>query len=359
MLGNGFGAFGSCSTFTVGDHPCAVAVSDLDGDEDPDLVVANWSDNSVSVLMGTGGGNFSNHTDYAVGEGPSSVVVEDLNGDGDPDLAVANQESDDVSIMLGNGSGSFTCLATFPAGNGPSGIAVADINGDSIPDLAVSDSVGDDVSVLIGEGDGTFSPGGSYGAGNSPSSVAIADLNCDGIQDLATANCLSTTISVLLGYGDGSFAPCTNYGYGAGDGPRPIAVEDLNADGAPDVAVANGYSYTVSVLLNRSTPPTGVEDGPDVYVSGSALLQNVPNPFNPVTTISFIVPANTVDAEIGIYNVSGRLVRRWDWQNPDEGLNSIVWDGRDESGRQTGSGVYFYRLVMDGLVESKKMTLLK
>jgi hypothetical protein len=89
----------------------------------------------------------------------------------------------------------------------------------------------------------------TFDAGSLPVSVAIADLNADGRPDLAVANAASNTVSVLLGNGDGTFA--TNADFGTGAHPSCVAIADLNADGRPDLAVANWDSSTVSVLLGN------------------------------------------------------------------------------------------------------------
>src|SRR5262249_24953246 len=75
---------------------------------------------------------------FDVGSYPRSVAVGDFNGDGTPDLAVANYYSNNVSVLLGNGDGSFQPARNFAAGTRPDSVAVADLNGDGIPDLAVA-----------------------------------------------------------------------------------------------------------------------------------------------------------------------------------------------------------------------------
>jgi hypothetical protein len=89
----------------------------------------------------------------------------------------------------------------------------------------------------------------SFDTGTKPWSVAIADLNADGRPDLAVANQGSNTVSVLLGNGDGRFLAKTDFG--TGGSPRSVAIGDLNGDGRPDLAVANQGSNTVSVLLGN------------------------------------------------------------------------------------------------------------
>ncbi len=86
---------------TVGDQPRSLAVADINGDGNLDLVVTNENDNIVSVLLGDGSGGFSAATPVTVGAEPRSIAVADLDGDGDLDLAVANFFDDNVSVLLG------------------------------------------------------------------------------------------------------------------------------------------------------------------------------------------------------------------------------------------------------------------
>ena len=72
------------------------------------------------------------------GQVPYSVAVGDFNGDGQPDLAVANYFSDNVSVLLGNGDGTFQAAVNFAAGTSSCSVAVGDFNGDGKADLAVA-----------------------------------------------------------------------------------------------------------------------------------------------------------------------------------------------------------------------------
>jgi hypothetical protein len=75
--------------------------------------------------------------------------VGDFNVDGWPDMAVANYSSNDVSVLLGNGDGSFQGARSFGAGGTPVYVAVGDFNCDGWPDLAVANHDCDTVSVLV------------------------------------------------------------------------------------------------------------------------------------------------------------------------------------------------------------------
>ena len=100
-------------------------------------------------------------------------------------------------------------------------------------------------------------------------------------------------------------------------------------------------------------------DVPDVAPMQHGLRQNVPNPFNPKTTIRYEVPAGGGHVTIEVYDVSGRLVTTLVDGLESEGEQSIMWDGTDANGEQMATGVYFYRMNAEGVESSKKMLLLK
>ena len=87
------------------------------------------------------------------------------------------------------------------------------------------------------------------------------------------------------------------------------------------------------------------------------LNQNYPNPFNPSTVISFGLPQAT-NWTLRIYNITGALVREFSGAG-DAGTVEVTWDGLADTGAQTASGIYLYKLEAGGFADSKKMILLK
>lgn len=91
------------------------------------------------------------------------------------------------------------------------------------------------------------------------------------------------------------------------------------------------------------------------------LMHSRPNPFRPASgsiTISFSLP-KAEHAEVQIFDVTGRLVRNLADRNFAGGDNLISWDGRDEAGKEVGSGVYFYRLKTGSFEKSRRLTVLR
>jgi len=117
-----------------------------------------------------------------------------------------------------------------------------------------------------------------------------------------------------------------------------------------------------NLVVGRIIDWFGIETSiraPEVVPPEVLLAQNAPNPFNPITTISFELPKPTI-VNLGIYDLSGQLVRILiDGRTIEAGRNERIWNGRDATGRTAAAGVYFYRLEAGDFIETKKMVLLK
>jgi hypothetical protein len=247
FLGNGDGTFGVKTDFSTGNGPIAVATGNFNADSNLDIVVANQTDDTVSILLGNGDGTLAAKQDFPVGKNPVSVVVADFNGDAKSDLAVANQNDNTISILLGNGDGTFQPQTTIATAAAPTQIIAGDFNADGKADIAVVNQNANTVSVFLGKGDGTFFDRTDYATGAGPIALAAGDLNGDGITDLAVVNKIDDTVSVLLGNGDGSFGLQTPFQ--TTTSPDSIVLADFNADGRPDLAVAEQGSNSVSIIL--------------------------------------------------------------------------------------------------------------
>ncbi len=99
--------------------------------------------------------------------------------------------------------------------------------------------------------------------------------------------------------------------------------------------------------------------GEEVISHELALYQNHPNPFNPMTDISFTLPREE-EVSLRIFDLSGRLVRTLVQQDRlAAGLHRITWNGRNDRDRLVPSGVYFYRLDFGDQVQTKRMMLVR
>jgi hypothetical protein len=89
-------------------------------------------------------------------------------------------------------------------------------------------------------------------------------------------------------------------------------------------------------------------------------LSNYPNPFNPETTISFSVTQNSDFVTIDIFNIKGQKINSLVNEQLLKGEHSITWNGEDELSKTVSSGVYLYKLKVNGKIEAvKKCMLLK
>lgn len=96
----------------------------------------------------------------------------------------------------------------------------------------------------------------------------------------------------------------------------------------------------------------------DAHLTDFSLYQNYPNPFNPSTTIEYFV-TEQANVKINLYNVTGELVSKLVNQTQEIGLYSIKWDGRDDSGNELSTGIYFYQMQVGKNIQTKKMILLR
>jgi hypothetical protein len=252
LLGKGDGTFWGRTDFPVADGPTRVALGDLNGDGKLDIVASSRSgyygaSGTVSVLLGKGDGAFATNVDYAAGIQPYSVALGDLDGDGQLEIIVLDFDptgSEVLSVLPGNGDGTFATRVSYPSPSGDlRSMALGDLNADGRVDVVVVGS--DVVDVLLGKADGTLASLVEYrAAGLDPGSAALGDLDGDGQLDLVTAGSYASTMSILLGTGDGKLAPKSDYAARAAS----VALGDLDADGNLDLVGVSGLG-TVDVLL--------------------------------------------------------------------------------------------------------------
>jgi hypothetical protein len=263
--------------FATGNTPTSVASGDFNHDGILDLVVTNFSDNTVSVLLGKPDGTFASQQTYPTGNSPMSIVVADFNGDGILDLAVLNANcipsrlGEDcgggwISLLIGRGDGTFQPGANYAVGSAgypptPTLVA-ADFNGDGFPDLAVNNGADKTVSVLMNNGAGGLLDQVVYAVPNGANSIALGDFNGDHKIDIGATG---TTMSVLPGKGDGTFQPPI----ASGDPGGMLVVGDFNHDGKLDVATV-GSSYLTVMLGNGDgtfTPISNTTTADSIYVA--------------------------------------------------------------------------------------------
>jgi hypothetical protein len=227
----------------------ALAVGDLDGDGQSDLVGIDRFVGSIAVWKVRADGSIGAPTRYALpGSRTNAVVLADVNGDGKVDVVAATaDESNQEVVSVLNGRGDGTLDAARPVNvSTPSGVfgaqvvnlVAADLRGNGRPDI-----VGSNGLVMLNDGSGNFTQGGwAFAASTATSAfgpnLAVADFDEDGKLDVVVNNGL--TIDIQLGRGDGSFRAGRRYA--SNDSVGYMTATDLDGDGHVDlyVGLANG-----------------------------------------------------------------------------------------------------------------------
>jgi hypothetical protein len=198
-----------------------------------------------------------------------------------------------------------------------------------------------------------------------PHRAIASDLNGDGLLDLAVVDgnwAMGPALVVLVGQRDG--VPVLEGRYPLPGTGGEVLAGDVNGDGATELVVlgrsVEGGPGGAFVFLNQGVPAaTAIAAETGTTPSTLALGANYPNPFNPATTIPFMVPAEAGDADLTIYNVLGQPVRQV-WTGPlAAGEHQLTWDGRDTQGQPVAAGVYVYRLQVDDQTRIRKMVKLE
>ncbi|MGH2668411.1 MAG: FG-GAP repeat domain-containing protein, partial [bacterium] len=272
LLGLGSRSYASPVLYLVGRGARSVVARDFNKDGITDLAVSNLHSDEISVLLGQGtvgigNGTFAPSVNYPAGPGPFELVADDFNGDGILDLATCLNRTAAVLVFPGLGSGgigngSFGGAVSFPLSHLSTGLARGDFNGDGHPDLVATQNYGSSIAVLLGTGQvslgpGSFGPAAYHAAGAEPYHVEVADFDEDGRQDLAVANGSTGGIKVLLGLGDGSFLLSASLASGNSSGAAAV---DLNQDGILDIVTGTITGYNVGVaevFLGQGTGGVG------------------------------------------------------------------------------------------------------
>jgi len=407
-LGSGSGGFSPGQDYGQSPRPTDIAFVDLDRDGILDmLTVASGGSVKVSVRRGQGDGTFAARNDFTSGNssGEDHMAIGDVNRDGIPDVVVAGAVND-CKVFLGNGSNGFFSTPTTPySTNTIHRAKLGDMNRDGILDLVSTNGTGNGVEVAMGDGTGTFAAPTVTNIGLQTGPLAIADFDRDGILDVAVATFDALDgVRIMHGTGTGSFT--TFQAFSVSDTPSDLVTADLNGDSYPDLVMTSLDTARINVMTGNGaggiydlapyftdSKPAGValadfnRDGKlDVVTACSdfghgsvllnagvvtsapiadmgsppapRLLQNAPNPFNPRTTIRFMLPA-AGHARLAVFDVTGRHVVTLLDRVAAAGEQRVDWTGLDSHGNAVASGIYYYKLDVGGLTESRKMALIK
>ena len=300
--------------FSTGLYPLSVSIGDIDGDGKPDLAVANNNSNTVSVFRNTstsGTVSFATKVNFTTGTSPYSVSIGDLDGDGKPDLAVANYNSNSVSVFRNTsvlGTVSFAAKVDFATGLSPYSVNMGDIDGDGKPDLAVANFASTSLSVFLNtsnSGSLSFATKVDLSTASAPFSISMGDIDGDGKVDLVSANYSYNTVSVFRNTStSGSVSFAAKADFATDSSPFSVKIGDIDGDGKPDLAVANFGGDNVSVIRQISPPatitsftPASASTGTTVTITGTNLTGTMAVSFGGAAATSFnVVSATSITA---------------------------------------------------------------
>jgi FG-GAP-like repeat/ASPIC and UnbV/Right handed beta helix region/FlgD Ig-like domain len=328
------------------------AWGDYDNDKDLDLYLVN--DGGENFLFQNRNGNAFDDKSQGIlkdiGPGRSGIWG-DWDNDGDLDLFLANCGASD-RLLRNEGDGLFVDVAdpVFAAPDSSTGAAWGDWDNDGDLDLVVADQSG---ATRLYRND---PPAGNHW------------LEVDLIHYSGAVGCPGAKVRIVT---DGNDVQIREVGAGGGWLSQNATTVHF---GLGEVAVIDSVKVTlpgcwwpplIDVAADQKVVITATNASPvfdpDFDLPGArapGLYACYPNPFNPSTTIRFGL-ASAGWASMTIYDVAGRLMRVLFDESRAAGLQSVVWNGRDQSDRAMASGVYFIRLESQDVHEVRSVVLLK
>ena len=261
----------------------------------------------------------------------------------------ANYRSENVNVIDGSGD---SVVATIQVGNWPVALVynptnnkIYCANSNYYPEWLWDNG---DISIIDGAGDSLIT---TVEVGYYPRSLSYNSSN----NKIYCANYNSGDVTIIDGAGD---SVTSNLRVEAQ--PRAL-VYNPNSN---RIYCANYGASNISVIA--CSPSTAVEEDQETQViPGFSLKQNYPNPFNPSTKILFTVYSSQftvhrpIHTTLKIYNILGHKVKTLVNEPKRAGNHEVIWDGKDDQGKDVASGIYFYQLKVGDFAETKKMLLLK
>lgn len=337
--------------------PQGIEIEDVDSDGTVDIILAASGENTVYWYKNDGAAGFiRNVIDDNI---PSAMELEaaDFDDDGDTDIVVITSDSSNaVALYINDGQESFERQFLF-GGHFAVDLEIGDWTGDGVPDIIAGFNTRfadptRNVVLFTNDGNGDFTASPLFVENQELIfALKLVDIDQDNDLDLvmATEN-LPPALAIIPNE--------------AGVAGEVIIVEnsnphdftsidagDIDNDGDIDLVATGIDSESLYLYTNSTFEPVAVAD--EEIPTQFLLYQNYPNPFNPSTTISFDIAEASI-VRLQIYDVLGREVQILLNKHLGPGAHTVTFQAEN-----LPSGVYLYRLSTNGLVQTKRMTLLR
>lgn len=249
--------------------PQGLLAPDFDADQLADVVVVSDATSELLFLHNLGNANFALLTPVAIGTGPTELAVADVDADGDLDVAVSNTLGNSIAIVHNLGASQFQLIQQVPVGTGPKALDFGQFFGVGMPSLAVAVHDSHAVYVLSNRGNGYFDVQSILTVPNSthPECVVAADFDEDGADDLAAtfSEGLLNKFALFYQLPSGTRVDPVNfftapYTFNVGAvHPTHLVAADFDKDTRVDVAIVSSGTAMVSMLRNLDNRSFGFQ----------------------------------------------------------------------------------------------------
>ena len=165
-------------------------------------------------------------------------------------------------------------------------------------------------------------------------------------------------VTLSWGAASSNGSAITHYEYKRGNSRYSTVSGGASARRQTVTGLTGGLTYTFYVRAVNGVGAGSPASRSATPIDDFALKSNHPNPFNAETLLHYALP-EAQRVRLTIYDMLGRVVRRLVDEDQPPGWHRITWDGRDESGREVASGIYFYRIQTPEFKKTRKMILLR
>jgi|GEM_PF-737498 len=376
---NGDGSFDESIIIhtTLSNHYEYIKISDTNDDGDNDIVFYKKNiDAYWGILHNNGYGEFTENVYFNTDDNIMHLDAGRINEDEYADIVLTTGDATPPRIFYNNGNGFVQdTLMTLNWHD----CFIKDMNNDELNDImffagSIFIGIPSDYVIAYNSGNEEFVFGDILELPPLSIMLDIADYNNDDYLDIVYHSVVFDSLNqpdvenifICFNNQDGTFSEPDIYHIGPCMFGFKLTPADFDNNGYLDIAVTSRDLYHVRILFNDGTgnfidePQVGINEE---YIMNNekCKISNYPNPFNPVTTISYNLPVNVKNACIEIFNIKGEMIRSLNsFPNGCLGTRCMVWDGKDNYQNQVSSGVYLYRIKSDDFLgETKKMLLMK